>query len=238
MIDLTREMTDLMSALGRAQGKTGRVIMFVSAYSGEGVSTVAREYARCEAAFATRPVWLVDADLRHQTQMAIVKQDQERFGPPGPLSHASPNGKVFFEITPQARDRDGRVIPDDKYLISRSFLDRNLWVTRFRSRQLAPGQRVRLREDDSYWKALRVHAQTIVVDVPAAEQDSTALQLAPFVDAIVMIVSEDDHDVGARLALREEIERAGGRLMGMVYNRARTVKGAVRPATSRIASAF
>ncbi|HTN41645.1 MAG TPA: hypothetical protein VLZ84_10870, partial [Asticcacaulis sp.] len=57
MVDLTREMADLMSALGRPQSGQGRALMFVSSYGGEGVSTVAREYARCEAAFAKKPVW-------------------------------------------------------------------------------------------------------------------------------------------------------------------------------------
>ncbi|MGZ3298718.1 MAG: transcriptional regulator, partial [Asticcacaulis sp.] len=106
-VDLTREMADLMSALGRPQGRRGRVLLFASACSGEGVSTVAREYARCEAAFARRPVWLVDADLGAQTQMIALGQDPRRFGPPGKLSKASPDGSVFFRVSPQGRDASG-----------------------------------------------------------------------------------------------------------------------------------
>ena len=110
--------------------------MFVSAYGGEGVSTVAREYARCEAAFAKKPVWLVDADLTHQSQMQAVSADQERFGSPGALSQATPDGSVFFTVTPPGREADAH------YLVARPFLGRRLWVTRFRHKNLAPGQKI------------------------------------------------------------------------------------------------
>lgn len=223
MVDLTREMADLMAALGRPQGRGGRVLMFVSAFSGEGVSTVAREYARCEAAFARKPVWLVDADLKRQTQMIEMGQDAARFGPPGELAQASPDGSVFFVLRPQARGRDGRPIPDSKYLVARPFLARKLWVTRFRAQNLAPGQRVKLLDRSSYWPALRQHAQTVVVDVPAMDRSGAALQLAGQMDGVILVVSEEEGDVQGRVNLRNDIEQVGGRLIGMVYNRASKV---------------
>ena len=59
MVDLTTEMAGLWAALGPAPAHRGRVIQFVSATSGEGVSTVAREYARLAAVRARKPVWLI-----------------------------------------------------------------------------------------------------------------------------------------------------------------------------------
>ncbi len=229
MVDLTREMADLMAALGRPQSPRGRVLMFVSAFTGEGVSTVAREYARCEAAFARKPVWLVDADLRRQTQMIELGGDAARFGPPGALSQATPDGSVFFAIRPPARGKDGLAIPDSKYLTARPFLAQKLWVTRFRQQNLAPGQRVKLLDRTSYWGALRIHAQTVVVDLPAMDRSGAALQLAPLMDGVILVVSEEEGDVQGRVNLRNDIEQAGGRLIGMVYNRARdTGKGGLR----------
>ncbi len=221
MVDLTREMADLMSALGRPQTRAGRVLMFVSALTGEGVSTVAREYARCEAAFASKPVWLIDADFRHQTQMIAFGQDAARFGPPGPLSQATPDGSVFFRLAPPARDKEGRPISDDSYLVARPFLDRRLWVTRFRDQHLAPGQRVKLFDQTTYWNALRQHAETVVVDVPAADRSTAGLQLAARTDGIVLVVSEGEGDIQSRVNLRNDLEAAGGKVLGMVYNRAR-----------------
>ncbi len=229
MVDLTREMADLMAALGRPQSPRGRVLMFVSAFSGEGVSTVAREYARCEAAFARKPVWLVDADLRHQTQMIEMGQDAARFGPPGGLSQASPDGSAFFRIAPPARGGDGEPIPDSKYLVARPFLANKLWVTRFRQQNIAPGQRVRLLDTTSYWNALRGHAQTIVVDVPAMDRSGAVLQLAGQMDGVILVVSEEEGDLQGRVNLKNDIEQVGGRLIGMVYNRARNAgKGPLR----------
>ncbi|MDI7774072.1 transcriptional regulator [Asticcacaulis sp. EMRT-3] len=228
MVDLTREMADLMTALGRAHGGPaqtgrGRALMFVAAYAGEGTSTVAREYARCEAAYAKKPVWLIDADLKRQTQMQAVTDAASRFGPPGALSQASPDGSAFFHLSPPGVARDGQAVPDARYLVARPFLDRRLWVTRLLSDKLPPGCRPKLFEQTTYWRSLRGHAQTIVVDAPAMERGTAALQLAPLMDGVILVVSEGDGDVQARLTLRNAIERAGGRLMGMVYNRARHV---------------
>jgi len=232
MVDLTREMADLMSALGRPQSARGRALMFVSAYGGEGVSTVAREYARCEAAFAKKPVWLIDADLTHQGQMQAMTADQERFGPPGALSQATPDGSVFFTVTPP---RDG--VNDAHFLVARPFLGRRLWVTRFRHRNLAPGQKARISDRTTYWKALRQYAQTIVVDAPAMTDSAVALQLAPLMDGVIMVVSENEGDVQARIDLKNDIEQVGGRFMGMVYNNAsRILGGATRRPLGRFAA--
>ena len=236
MVDLTKEMADLMSALGRPQTRKGRVLMFVSAISGEGVSTVAREYARCEAAFAKRPVWLIDADLGRQTQMSALTADPHRFGPPGNLSSASPDGSVFFRLAPPALDPRGVAIADEKYLVARPFLDNRLWVTRFRTKNMAPGQRPKLNDQSPYWNALRRHAQTVVVDVPAMDRSAAVLQLAPQVDGIILVVSEEEGDVQARIDLKNDIEQIGGNMVGIVYNRARSTRGAVRRPMGRFAA--
>lgn len=234
MVDLTREMADLMSALGRPQSARGRALMFVSAYGGEGVSTVAREYARCEAAFAKKPVWLVDADLAHQGQMQALTEDPERFGPPGALSQATPDGSVFFTVTPPSPQPG---ITDAHYLVARPFLGRRLWVTRFRHKNLAPGQKARIFEHTPYWKSLREHAQTIVVDAPSLAESAVALQLAPLMDGVILVVSEGKGDIQTRIDLKNDIEQVGGRFMGMVYNNAsRIVGNATRRPLGRLAA--
>lgn len=232
MVDLTREMADLMSALGRPQTARGRVLMFVSAYGGEGVSTVAREYARCEAAFAKKPIWLVDADLNAQSQMKALTSDPERFGQPGALSLATPDGSAFFTVAPPREE----TVNDADYIVSRPFLRRHLWVTRFRQQNLARGQRARINPQTTYWQALRQHAQTVIVDVPAADRSGAALQLAPLMDGVVLVVSEGEGDIQARIDLKNDIEQVGGRFLGMVYNNAsRIIGGTTRRPLGRLA---
>lgn len=221
MVDLTREMASLMAALGSPKGRLGRAIMFVSAYGQEGSSTCAREFARAEAAFAKRPVWLIDADLRGQGQLAQMGKSPDRFGPPGPLSQATPDGSVFYSITPKGHDSSGQIVSDARFLVARSFLGKRLWVTRFRDQNLSAGQKVKICEKTSYWQALRQHAQTIIVDAPALDRGPIALQLAPLMDGVIIVISEDMGRVEQRLLLRDQIERAGGRVLGIFYNRAR-----------------
>ena len=80
MVDLTTEMAALWAALGPAPGHRGRVVQIAAANTGEGVSTVAREYARLAAVRARRPVWLIDADLAQQGQLEAVAAEPDRFG--------------------------------------------------------------------------------------------------------------------------------------------------------------
>jgi Mrp family chromosome partitioning ATPase len=227
MVDLTQDMTELMLRLeghrsdseGTRLQTMGRVLMFISAFGGEGVSTCAREYARCEAVVASRPVWLIDADLNRQSQLPIMATEAERFGPPGPLSSATPDGSVFYSVTPASRNRQGHIVSDARFLVARPFLERRLWVTRFREKNLLASQRVGICQQTSYWQAMRYHAQTIVIDAPSLDRSRHGLQLAPFVDGVIIVVSEDTGDLESRLALRDALAATGAPILGLFYNR-------------------
>jgi Mrp family chromosome partitioning ATPase len=221
MVDLTAEMTSLWAALGPAPADRGRVIQFVSSTSGEGTSTVAREFARLAAVRARKPVWLVDADLEAQPQMAAIASEPERFGGLGRVAGASPNGSSFFTVQPPARDRAGRPVSDAQMMIARPALGARLYVTRVRMEALRTGQRTHILPVGAYWEAMRAHADYVVVDCPAAERSDAAAALAPFMDASVIVLAADDTEAGAAAALRDSIEVAGGRVAGLVFNRAR-----------------
>lgn len=219
MVDLTTEMAALWAALGPAPGHRGRVIQIASANSGEGVSTVAREYARLAAVRARRPVWLVDADLAQQGQMESVSAEPDRFGSLGKAAMATPDGSIFFAVTPRLMDRNGKPVHPARLMTARPCLGGRLWVTRFATEHLRSGQRAEALADARYWDALRRHADTVVIDTPAADRNSMAITLAPFVDATVLVVSAGSTAVSDPLILRDEIEAAGGKIAGVVVNR-------------------
>lgn len=220
MVDLTSEMAGLWAALGPARPDRGRVVLFVAARSGEGVSTVAREFARLAAVRARRPVWLVDADLAGQSQQASVDADPERFGALGRPASASPDGSAFFTVQPPLRGRSGAVIPDARLLTARPALGGRLWVTGFRAGALRAGQRALALPRGRWWDAMRRHADTVVVDAPSADRSDVALTLAPFADAVVLVVAAGAAEAEEPAALRDAIEAAGGRVVGLVFNRA------------------
>lgn len=219
MVDLTSEMAALWAALGPAPAHRGRVIQIVAATSGEGVSTVAREYARLAAVRARRPVWLVDADLAQQGQMDAVAAEPDRFGRLGKAAVATPDGSVFFTVSPQVTDREGKLVHPARLLTARPCLGGRLWITRFAGEHLRSGQRAEPVADARYWDALRQHADTVVIDAPAADRNDIAITLAPFVDATVLVVAAESTAAGEPLILRDQIEAAGGRIAGVVVNR-------------------
>jgi hypothetical protein len=116
MVDLTSEMAALWAALGPGSARRGRVIQFVAAASGEGTSTVAREFARLAAVRARKPVWLIDGDLRQPSQLEAASAEPERFGQLGDPVFASPDDSAFFSVNPPVRAKDGRSIPPARRL--------------------------------------------------------------------------------------------------------------------------
>ena len=219
MVDLTSEMASLWAALGPAPAHRGRVLQFTAANSGEGVSTVAREFARLAAVRARKPVWLVDADLWGQSQMEAIDAEPERFGRLGAQAAASPDGSAFYTVSPPLAGRDGKPLAPARLMIARPALGGRLWVTRFRAESLRSGQRAGPLPDARYWNALRRHADTVIIDSPAADRSEMALTLAPFADATVLVVAAETTRASEPVGLRDEIEAAGGRMAGIVLNR-------------------
>lgn len=219
MVDLTAEMAGLWTALGAAPSHRGRLVMFVSATSGEGASTVSREFARLAAVRAEKPVWLVDADLGRQEQQLHMIQHPERFGRPGPVVAGSPDGSSFFAVKPAFVDDSGERVRPARLLTGKSFLGRRLYATRFQQEALKAGQHAVILRQGDYWAALAHHADTVIVDAPAADRSDAALMLAPFMDDVVLVVAEKG-DVGPTLKLKSQIASVGGRLSGVVINQA------------------
>ena len=219
MVDLTSEMAGLWAALGPPPAHRGRVIQFASANTGEGVSTVAREFARLAAVRARKPVWLIDGDLAQQGQLEAVGAHPERFGRLGQPAAASPDGTVFYDVSPPVKGRDGRPVAPGRLMTARACLGGRLWVTRFRTESLRSGQRAEPLPDPRYWDAMRKHADTVVFDAPAADRSDVAILLAPYVDFTVLVVSAGTTAANEPVILRDEIEAVGGRIAGVVVNR-------------------
>lgn len=219
MVDLASEMGALWAALGPAPAHRARVIQFASAASGEGVSTVAREFARLAAVRARKPVWLIDGDLTQQGQLEAIAAEPDRFGQIGKPARASPDGSSFFVVTPRVTGRDGKPVPSSRLLTARSCLGGRLWVTHFHMEALRSGHRVETVGEPRYWDVMRQHADTIVIDAPAADRNDMSIILAPFVDMTVLVVRAESTAANEPVILRDEIEAVGGRIAGVVMNR-------------------
>ncbi len=220
MVDLTPEMAQLWTSLGPPPPGPARVIEFISARSGEGTSTVAREFARFAAQRTRGAVWLVDLDFSDQAQYRAIAAEPKRFGALGAATAASPDKSCFFTVQPPARDAEGRIVADTRYLVAHPVGGARLWVTRFRREMIHAGQGVRVVQAPDYWNALRRHAELVVVDAPAVDRAATGLTLAPFMDLSVLVLAEGGADAQGAAALKSAIEGGGGCCAGLVFNRA------------------
>lgn len=223
LVELSAEMARLSASLGplayaQAPGH-GRILQFVAARTGEGTSTVAREFAFFSAQQLNRPVWLVDLDFMGATQFNLISSAPDRYGRVGSAAGASPDGSAFFTVQPQAKDRTGKLVPPARYLVAHPVGGPNLWVTRFRRENLAPGQNVHVVPDASYWDVLRRHADMIIIDAPSAQHSRAAGLIAPHVDASVLVVAADAGDSRPPALLRSALGAAGGKVAGIFYNR-------------------
>jgi Mrp family chromosome partitioning ATPase len=222
VLDLSHEMAELAASLGSlaspASAERGRVIQFAAARAQEGVSTVAREFARFMATRARRPVWLVDADLDGQSQYAYLIGQQTRFGAIGAATAASPDGSSFFRVSPPSLE-NGQPVLDTRYLSAHPVGGVRLWVTRFRGDRLAGPQRSQVLSNPAYWNALRKHADMVVVDTPAAERSQASITLAPYMDATVLVAAADETEIQSPAILRSALQGAGGRVAGLFFNK-------------------
>src|SRR5690606_8638047 len=144
-----------------------------------------------------------------QGQQDAVAAAPERFGKLGRTALATPDGSLFFAVTPRLADQTGRALHPARLITARPCLGGRLWVTRFAAEHLRSGQRAEPAPDARYWDALRRHADTVVIDSPAADRNPMAIALAPFVDATVLVVAAESTAAADSLALRDEIEAAG-----------------------------
>ena len=219
MVDLASEMAQLWTSLGVPIPGVGRVVMFVSATPGEGVSTVAREFAAFASQQVKRNVWLVELGVPGSTQMRALSEERERYGALSGEASASPDGSAFFTVQPPVRGPDDQPWPDGRYLAAHRVGERNLWVTRFRRELLRQGQTLYYAPSSRYWAALRSHADLVVVDAPAASQSQAAMLVAPFAEATVLVTAADSGDMNRTAMLRDAIVAAGGQCAGLFLNR-------------------
>jgi hypothetical protein len=221
MVDLSAEMAELWTSLGSAPGGRGRLVEFIAAREGEGVSTVAREFAFYAARTLRRRVWLVDLDLMGQSQAGAIAREPQRFGVFGQPAAATPDGSMFFSVQPPLKRPDGRPWPDARYISAHAVGAPGLWVTRFRREVMRGRQGVHVLPTPDYWKALRRHADLVVVDAPPADRSQAGLTVSPFMDDVVLVVAADEGDARAPAELRDGLAAVGANCAGLFVNRVR-----------------
>ncbi len=217
MRDLREDLEPIWRTATRitTAGEGGRVILFVSALNGEGTTSMAASFACLAARRAERTAWLVDLDLRRNP---VFRGFEQRFardiGRPGRAYDASLRSTPPYQVTPRLADTK-----QDKLLTAHDVDGLPLLITRFRNERLQAGQKVAFKSSPDWWTAVRKIADWVIVDAPALEQSSAALQVAAVADAVVLVVEADRTSAEDVAHARSDIEAGGGHVIGAVMNR-------------------
>jgi Mrp family chromosome partitioning ATPase len=83
-----------------------------------------------------------------------------------------------------------------------------------------------------YWKALRRHADLVVVDAPHSQRSQAGVTVAPFMDDVVLVVAADEGDARAPAELRDDLADAGAQVAGLFVNRVRVESPGIRRGAS------
>lgn len=219
MFDLRQDLSGLWQAATRVTPRSGgRVLMFISAREGEGVSSVAASFALMASARAARMSWLVDLDLRENPlYAAFSKGVLKGVGRPGHPLDASLGTEQIYAV------HGSENTPAMSKLLTAHQIDGlRLLVTRFRNERLQPGQRLRMQAAPAWWDVLRRSADWAIVDAPALSRSAAGLTFAPLADGVVLIVQADGTGADEVDDLRTAVETSGGRVIGVVMNRFRS----------------
>lgn len=216
MRDLRKDIADLWRLASRLTTAKGtRVILFLSAKSGEGTSSVAASFALIAAQRATRTAWLVDLDVRRNPQYTAFSQGTiTGVGRPGHALDASLGTEQIYTVAGHENE-----LAYAKLLNAHQIDGLRLLVTHFRSDRLAQGQKVQLRTAPDWWNALRAAADWIVIDAPAIDRTRAGLAFVSQADGVVLVVKADETSAAAVAELRQEVETHGGNVIGVVMNR-------------------
>ena len=195
----------------------GLAVQFIGAQSGEGVSTIARDFALTAAQHVDGPVLLLDFDWGHDSHFEhfqrLLKQQGKPFdgettlslpidlsplvGLSGPHAAASP---LTFHGLPELGLILGRTAPGLRAL---------------------PNQTPSILNRPDIWKALRHHFMVIVVDSPPSSQSFDGIVLSAAMDAVVLVVRAEFTRAPVVEDLRDRLIAQGAPLAGLVLNQRR-----------------
>lgn len=194
------ELDGLARRLTPREGRA-RAILLVPVSKGAGASAVAQGLAAASHRVTGRPVWLYDLDFSRNRQASQTRLNGEAFA--GELG-----GLRFWRAEPDGAGR----------LAMRRSASAPIYVSRF-ERASGAVRRVVFHPSAAYWRQARQACGLVLVDAPAGSAGVPSL--APDMDGVILVADASRDGRAAAEDAAARIEQAGGRVLGVVVNRAR-----------------
>ncbi|MGC9963791.1 MAG: CpsD/CapB family tyrosine-protein kinase [Syntrophobacteraceae bacterium] len=197
-VEMGQEMYSLYKVIEAMLPDNGkRVLQFMGSRPGEGTSTVVREFARIAADRIGRSVLLMDADRFQGTQSRYYSI----------ASQCS-----WIDVLQGSGDLGGAIhrVGESELFVSPSCNSSVPTPELFNSPRF-----------EGFWGNLRTKFDLVLIDSPPLTVSPDALALASKVDGVVLVVEAEKTKWRTVRYVRERIERVGGNILGIVFNKRR-----------------
>ncbi len=171
------------------------VIQFIGSQAGEGASTLIREFALMVAQKSSKPVLLVDADIKQPTHAQAFGLEQK------------PPLEYFLK---ESKPLDGVISKVDQSNLFLAILSSNF----FRS----------LTERSSFhstdmWKAARNRFSLILIDSAPASVSTESLALCETVNGVILVLAQEKTRAAVAQNAKKQILNREGNILGIVYTK-------------------
>ena len=168
------------------------VIQFIGSKVGEGTSTLIREFAITLSQQSSKPVLLVDADIKHPSQA-------QAFGlePKPPIDYVLKEGKALDGVISQI-EQSKLFLATLSPQFFRSLTERSYF------------------HSTDMWKAARDQFSLILIDSSPVSVSSDSLALCESVNGVVLVVAAERTRAAVAQNLKTQILKREGNLLGIV----------------------
>ena len=222
MVTLFDEMVRLFAVLNPPLNEgRGRILQFISAQPGEGVSTIAREFARVAARHSPENVLLLDLNTQSVGQYDFFKNQELRdqsVTVSEPV-HLGFDPSSLWSIVSETEQHDLATLARGELMSLHRIGSTRLAVSRFNRDLLQKGQIAQVTNRPAFWDAVRETVNFTVVDLPASSRAVDGLAVSTAMDAVVLVVEAESTRVPVIEDLRDRLRARGAHVAGVVFNK-------------------
>ena len=194
-LEMEREMIGLYQAIdSQLPDKKKKVVQFIGSRSGEGTSTLIREFARTTVVKLDISTLLLDANSA--TGQASFFGIKPEGGWDDFISENKPYKDVIYQIG------------ESRLFISRVSVNVDSLTSIIESPKIV-----------EFLEQMKKDFDLILIDSPAASLSTNGLALSGKVDGTVLVVEAEKTRWQVANAVKEDIVKRGGRILGVVINK-------------------
>jgi len=172
-----------------------RVIQFIGSQTGEGTSTLIREFALTVAQHSSKPVLIIEADSNQPSQAQAFAMDAKP-----PLDYVLKEGRPIDGVTSQI-EQSNLFLASLSSNFFRSLTNRSFF------------------HSTDMWKAVRNQFSLILIDSSPVNASADGLAICEFVDGVVLVLAAEKTRSVVAQKVKREILRREGNLLGIVFTK-------------------